>query len=136
MVEIEIAYEGKLRCAAVHGPSKTKLLTDAPVDNMGKGESFSPTDLCATSLGTCMLTTMGIVAQRKGIDMGRATAKVTKEMVATPSRRISRLTVIIHVPTTLSEDDQMLLKNAGLGCPVKVSLHPDVQIPITFKFGE
>ncbi len=135
MVEITMIYEGSLRCSAVHGPSGDKLLTDAPKDNMGKGEAFSPTDLVATALGTCMLTTMGIVAQRNAIDMGRATAKVTKEMITTPVRRIGRLNVTIKVPATLSEEDQTRLKNAAFSCPVKKSLHADVEIPVTFTFG-
>lgn len=98
MVEMTMVYEGSLRCSATHGPSGDKLRSDAPKDNMGQGEAFSPTDLVATALGTCMLTTMGIVAQRNAIDMGRPTAKVTKEMIATPAHRIGRLAVAIHVP--------------------------------------
>ncbi|HUB26806.1 MAG TPA: OsmC family protein, partial [Tepidisphaeraceae bacterium] len=82
MVEIRIAYEGDLRCKAVHGPSNSELLTDAPTDNMGKGESFSPTDLVATALGTCMMTIMGIAAQRMEVDLRGSTATVTKEMTA------------------------------------------------------
>ena len=81
-----------------HGPSANALMTDAPVDNHGKGESFSPTDLVATALGTCMLTTMGIVAQRHNLDMTGATARVTKEMVTTPLRRIGRLALDVHLP--------------------------------------
>src|ERR1051325_1699972 len=83
MVQIDITYQGQLRCQSTHQPSGTKVLTDAPVDNMGKGESFSPTDMVATALGTCMLTTMGIVAQRKNIDISGSTVSVTKEMVTT-----------------------------------------------------
>lgn len=135
MVEITMAYEGSLRCSAVHGPSGDKLFTDAPKDNMGKGEAFSPTDLVATALGTCMLTTMGIVAQRNAIDMGRATAKVTKEMITTPARRVGRLSVTINIPASLSDEDQTRLKNAAMACPVHKSLNPDVQIPVTFTFG-
>src|SRR5215213_4203972 len=101
MVEITVAYEGQLRCVATHAPSKNTLLTDAPLDNMGKGESFSPTDLVATALATCVLTTMGIVAQRHNLDMSGATARVTKEMVTTPLRRIGRLALHVHVPIKL-----------------------------------
>jgi putative redox protein len=103
MVEIRIEYEGGLRCRAAHGPSGAILLTDAPVDNMGKGEAFSPTDLVATALGTCMMTIMGIAADRMGLDLRGATATVTKEMVTSPLRRIGKLAVTIKVPGKLSD---------------------------------
>jgi putative redox protein len=111
------------------------LQTDAPVDNMGKGESFSPTDLVGTALATCMLTTMGIVAQRHGIDMAGATARVTKEMVTTPHRRIGRLAVTIRMPRTLPDEDRRRLENAARACPVHRSLHPDVDAPIAIEWG-
>lgn len=136
MVEISIEYLGQLRCEAQHGPSGTKLTTDAPTDNMGRGESFSPTDLVATALGTCMLTIMGIVAQRDGIDLAGTRVKVTKEMATTPIRRIGRLTVEFHVPAALSEADQKKLEKAAMTCPVHKSLHPDIDIPIQFHFGK
>ena len=85
-VQIDIAYEGELHCGATHGPSKMQLTTDAPVDNCGKGASFSPTDLVATAMGTCILTTMGIFAQRHEIDLTGAKARVLKEMTTTPPR--------------------------------------------------
>lgn len=135
MVQIEIAYEGQLRCSAKHGPSGTVISTDAPKDNMGKGEAFSPTDLVATALGTCMLTTMGIVAQRNSIDLSGATVTVMKEMVTTPQRRIGRLPVVIRVPTKLSPEDRQRLENAAMTCPVHRSMHPDVQMPVTFEWG-
>jgi putative redox protein len=134
MVQIDSKYEGQLRCSATHGPSGTSMQTDAPKDNMGKGETFSPTDLVATALGTCMLTTMGIVAQRNNIVMTGASVTVTKEMVSQPSRRIGGLGVTITVPGTFSDDDRRRLENAALTCPVKKSLHPDVQIPVTFNW--
>src|ERR1041384_6865382 len=96
-VEINIVYEGQLRCAATHGPSQAKLITDAPVDNHGKGESFSPTDLVATALGVCMATVMGIYAQRHDIDLRGMKVTVGKEMVQAPVRRIARLTCEITV---------------------------------------
>ena len=135
MVQIDMTYEGKLRCAATHEPSGATLLTDAPKDNMGEGQSFSPTDLVATALGTCMLTTMGIVAQRNNIDMRGSTASVLKEMVTAPTRRLGKLTVRITVPTPLTPDQQDRLRQAALHCPVHKSLHPDVQLPVEFKFG-
>ena len=135
MVEIDAVYEGQLHCTATHGPSGATLPTDAPKDNMGKGEAFSPTDLVATALGTCMLTTMGIVAQRHNIDLSGARVRVSKEMVSQPQRRIGRLGVEIAVPKDLSQDDRQRLENAALHCPVHRSLHPDVQIPVTFRWG-
>ena len=103
---------------------------------MGKGESFSPTDLVATALGTCMLTTMGIVAQRKNIDISGSTVSVSKEMVTTPLRRIGRLGVTIHVPHDLSEEDRRRLEHAAHSCPVHKSMHPDVEMPVSFKWGK
>jgi putative redox protein len=135
MVEITATYEGQLHCSATHGPSHATLATDAPKDNMGKGEAFSPTDLVATALGTCMLTTMGIVAQRHGIDMTGATIRVTKEMVSQPSRRIGRLPVEIAMPRELGEEDRQRLENAALTCPVAKSIAGEIQMPVTFKWG-
>jgi putative redox protein len=135
MVQIDIAYRGQLRCEAKHGPSGVTLFTDAPVDNHGKGESFSPTDLVATALGTCMLTIMGIQAERHKLDLAGTTVKVTKEMVTAPVRRIGKLTVEIHVPREISPEDQVRLQNAAMACPVHKSLHPDVDTPITIRFG-
>ena len=136
MVEMTVKYLGDLRCEAQHGPSQAVLTTDAPVDNLGKGEAFSPTDLVATAMATCMLTTMGIVAQRQGIDMSGATARVTKEMVTTPHRRIGRLAVSIRMPHAVGDDDRKRLENAAHACPVHRSLHPDVDAPITITWGQ
>jgi putative redox protein len=136
MVEITATYEGQLRCVATHGPSSAILRTDAPKDNMGRGEAFSPTDLVATALGTCMLTTMGIVAQRNNIAFAGARVRVTKEMVSQPHRRIGTLGVEISVPGEFGEEDRRRLEAAALHCPVHRSLHPDVQMPVTFKWGE
>lgn len=134
MVEVNAIYEGTLRCAATHEPSGATLNTDAPKDNMGKGEAFSPTDLVGTALGTCMLTTMGIFAQRSNIDMRGSTVKVLKEMVTAGPRRIAKLTVEFHIPGALTQEQQEKLRNAALTCPVHRSIHPDVQMPITFNF--
>src|SRR5438132_10871823 len=98
MVQIDITYQGDLRCQAKHGPSGTILQTDAPVDNLGKGESFSPTDLVATALGTCILTTMAIVAERHGWSLAGASITVEKHMVADPVRRIGKLEVRVRIP--------------------------------------
>jgi putative redox protein len=136
MVTIHSLYQGDLRAQATHGPSKTQLVTDAPVDNQGKGESFSPTDLVATALGTCMLTTMGIVAKRHGWRLEGATATVEKHMVADPERRIGRLSVAIRVPGTFGEKERALLERTAHTCPVHKSLHPKVEIPVTFHWDE
>jgi putative redox protein len=135
VVRIQTEYQGDLHCTSVHTPSKTELATDAPVDNQGRGESFSPTDLTATSLGTCMLTTMGIVARTLNVDLTGATATVDKEMSSTPPRKINRLTVAIRVPQTTSPENQQRLENAAHTCPVKRSLHPDIETPIEFVWG-
>lgn len=135
MVEISIVYEGQLHCSATHGPSGTVISTDAPKDNMGKGEAFSPTDLVATALGTCIVTTMGIVAQRHNLDLSGTKVRVEKYMVTAPVRRIGRLPVEIHVPRDFSADDRQRLENAARHCPVHQSLHPDVEAPVTFKWG-
>ncbi len=135
MVAIQMEYQGDLHCTAVHGPSKTELNTDAPKDNQGRGESFSPTDLMATALGTCMLTTMGILARTLGIDMAGATATVEKEMTATSPRKIQRLTVRIHMPHAIDAESQQKLERAAHTCPVQRSVHPDVETPVTFTWG-
>ena len=136
MVTIQTRYQGELRTQATHGPSKTVLVTDAPVDNQGKGESFSPTDLVATALATCMLTTMGIVAKRHGWALEGATATVEKHMVADPERRIGMLTVHIQVPGNFGEKERTILERTAFTCPVHKSLSPKVEIPVTFQWGE
>jgi putative redox protein len=135
MVSIEMKYEGDLHCTAVHGPSGTVIDTDAPKDNQGRGESFSPTDLVATALGTCILTTMGILARTLQIDMSGATATVDKEMTSAPPRRIERLTVKIQMPAGIIEENRVKLERAAHACPVHKSLHPDVELPISFTWG-
>jgi putative redox protein len=130
MVGIEVVYEGGLRTRAVHGPSGAELRTDAPADNGGKGEDFSPTDLVATALATCMLTIMGKVAERHGIPLAGARALVEKQMVSEPARRIGRLAVRFTLPDGIDEGQRKLLERAALTCPVHKSLHPDIEIPI------
>lgn len=134
MVRIDFEYQGDLHCRAEHGPSRAELSTDAPVDNQGRGESFSPTDLVATALGTCMLTTMGILARTLGIDMAGATATVEKEMTGAP-RRVQSLTVRIAMPGVASAEDREKLMRAAHTCPVARSLHPEVQVPVEFRWG-
>lgn len=134
MVRIEIDYQGDLHCRAEHAPSHASMQTDAPVDNQGRGASFSPTDLLATALGTCMLTTMGIVARREGIPIEGSTATVDKEMTTTGPRRIARLTAHVHLSVPRSADPKGLLERTGLECPVNRCLHPDVERVIEFHW--
>jgi putative redox protein len=137
-VEIDITYEGGLHCAAMHGPSKQTLTTDAPVDNGGHGAAFSPTDLVATALGTCMATIMGIVAKRNNLDIAGVKIHVVKEMVAEPVRRIGSLTTRIVFPPgkTLSAADRTKLEAGAKACPVKQSLHLEVKTPIEFVYPD
>ena len=131
MVQISIDYTGQLHCKATHGPSASELATDAPTDNQGKGEAFSPTDLVATALGTCIATTMGIVAEKHGVDLKGMTVQVQKEMVNDP-RRIGRLTTEVHIPLPASHPQRELLEQTGLGCPVHRSLPPEMERPTRF----
>ena len=135
MVAIEVEYQGDLHCKAVHGPSRTELSTDAPVDNQGRGESFSPTDLVATGLGSCILTVMGIMARTLSLDLAGTTATVEKEMTPSAPRRIQRLSVRVRVPHSVSPEHRQRLENAAHTCPVHRSLHPDVEKPIEFVWG-
>ncbi|QDT06793.1 OsmC-like protein [Rubripirellula lacrimiformis] len=135
-VEIDILYRGGLHCEATHGPSGTSLETDAPTDNGGKGASFSPTDLVATALGTCVMTILGLVADRHDLDLSSTSVHVEKEMVADPVRRIGSLRTVVTVPAGLAIDDAMRtrLESAARKCPVHQSLHPKIDAPIDFIY--
>jgi putative redox protein len=135
-VEITAVYEGKLRCVATHAPSSATLATDPPVDNGGSGAEFSPTDLVATALGTCVLTTMGLVAARHEINLTGMTVRVIKEMTQQPVRRIASLVTDIVVPADAVTDQDMRdrLEAAARKCPVHASLHPDIHAPLNFKY--
>lgn len=135
MVRIDLTYEGELHCNATHTPSGTTLSTDAPVDNQGRGESFSPTDLLATSLGACMATIMGIAADKHDVDLAGMRVTVVKTMVADPERRVGKLQVVFHVPTDPGERMRTTLERAAAHCPVHKSLHPDVEIATLFRWG-
>jgi putative redox protein len=135
MVEIKIKYEGDLHCSASHTPSGTVISTDAPVDNQGRGESFSPTDLVATALGSCMATVMGIVARRKEVDLVGLHITVNKEMSTATPRRISRLTVLIAMPIAEDHPAAELLKVAVNSCPVHHSIHPDIIVDVTWHWA-
>lgn len=136
-VEIDITYTGDLHCEAVHGPSQNKLVTDAPTDNGGRGSAFSPTDLLATALGSCMVTIMGIVAKRDGIPLEGTKVHVVKEMVQSPTRRVGQLTVTITIPggSSLAADARTKLERAAHTCPVHQSLHPDIKVPVEFVYA-
>jgi putative redox protein len=135
MVAIEGRYVGDLRCEATHKPSASTIRTDAPADNMGKGEAFSPTDLVATALGTCIVTIIAIVAQRRGLDIAGTSFGVEKHMATSPTRRIGRLPVTVRLPATLSAEDRTILEHAAHTCPVHKSLHPDIDAPISFVYA-
>ncbi len=134
MVEIEITYEGDLHCRLRHGPSGVEIQTDAPKDNQGKGEFFSPTDLVAAALGSCMMTLMGIAAKNRGINLAGLKCSVKKEMVNVPHRRIKRLETVFNFPRALSDKEKQILEQAARTCPVHKSLHPEVEAPVSFNY--
>lgn len=134
-VAITGTYTGNLNVEAVHGPSGTRIHTAAPKDNQGDGSSFSPTDLVATALGTCMLTIMGIVARREGIDLEGVRFELEKHMVSDP-RRIGRIPVKIHMPAGLSQEQRDKLEQGALTCPVHQSLLPEIDKPVEFLYPE
>lgn len=130
MTTIQCLYGGELRCTAHHEPSGSLLDTDAPTDNQGKGERFSPTDLVATALATCILTVMGIVAQRHGWSLEGTTARVEKTMSSRGVRKIALIEVWITLPAGLEEEARAQLKQAGESCPVKQSLEGAVPMAL------
>lgn len=135
MVEIEVAYEGDLHTVCRHGPSGRELQTDAPVDNQGRGESYSPTDLLATALGTCMMTAMGITARREGWKMEGARARVEKHMVADPLRRVGRLVLHFEMPAGIAPEARPVLEEAARTCPVRQSIHPGIETDLSFSWS-
>lgn len=134
MVEIQLDYEGDLHCNALHVPSGTRLSTDAPVDNNGRGESFSPTDLVATALGACMATVMGIVAKRKGIAIDGLKVDVRKFMSEDLPRRIVRLEVDLAMPLPEDHAERKMFEAAAKGCPVHHSLHPAIEVEMNWTW--
>ena len=141
MVKIDVAYLGQLRCSATHGPSEMTLTTDAPTDNKGRGEAFSPTDLVATALGTCMLTTMGIRAQERGWSLDGTCLSVEKHMTQAAPRRIARLVVRIDVASSaaggarLTEAERAFLEHTAHTCPVRISLLDAIEVPVQFDWA-
>ncbi len=132
MAEIEVRYSGGRRCEAVHGPSGTTLMTDVPTEHGGTGSSFSPTDLLAAALGTCVATTLGNVAERNRIDLTGTRLTVTKEMSAGPPRRIAKLSTRILIPRGLDGTQRTKLERAAHSCPVHQTLRGNVEMTIEF----
>ena len=130
MTTSKVTYQGDLRATAVHLQSNNEIITDAPTDNQGKGEAFSPTDLLATSLASCMLTIIGIKARDMDIDIAGTTAEVTKIMAADP-RRVSEVHIAITLNQKLDEKTQRIFYNTALTCPVAKSIHPDIMQKVT-----
>ena len=130
-----VIYEGELRTVAHHVSSGTKIETDAPVDNLGKGEKFSPSDLVATALGSCMLTIMGQKARDLNIDLKGTRIEITKSMKADP-RRISAISLTFHLPQTLilSEKNKTILQRAADTCPVFYSIHPEIDVQVNYNW--
>ena len=127
-----VEYNGALRTTLTHLKSGSRFETDAPVDNHGKGERFSPTDLLATSLGTCMITVMGIKARSMGFDLEGIRIEVLKIMKADP-RRVSGIELHFHIPEVLQKidaDKKEILKDTGENCPVMKSIHPDIEVKL------
>ena len=133
MVKMSGIYEGEKHCQLSHGPSNAQISTDAPKDNNGRGEAFSPTDLVGAALGACMLTVMSIAAEKDGVSMVNSRMTVEKDMHASP-RRISKLTVVLHLPQGIATDYRRKLEDIAHNCPVKLSLHPEMQIPVQFHY--
>ena len=136
MPTVKTIYLGDLRTEATHVQSGTTILTDAPTDNNGKGEAFSPTDLVAAALGSCMMTIMGIVARRDGIELQNSQMEITKIMTAEPPRKIDKIEVKLTMitPVAISNADKAKLERAAHTCPVALSLHPNIQQIITFDW--
>src|SRR3984893_18042933 len=136
MVKVDIKYTGDLHCDATHGPSKSKIGTDAPTDNKGKGEAFSPTDLVATALGTCISTTMGLKAEELGVNLKGMTVDVKKEMSKDAPRRIVALPSEVHIPLPANSPYRDVLEQTALNCPVHKSLPSEVsRLPKFFWEG-
>lgn len=135
MTTSTVTYQGDLRTQAIHLQSNNQIITDAPTDNHGKGEAFSPTDLLATSLGSCMLTIIGIKAESMNIDVSGTRAEITKVMTAEP-RRVSEVHVDIEFNQSFDARTQKVLEQAALTCPVAKSIHPDIEQVVTFHYAD
>ena len=134
MATIETKYTGELRTHATHVRSGNTLITDAPVDNRGKGEAFSPTDLLATALGSCMMTIIGIASQTHGFNVDDTRISITKIMAENPRRVAEGIVEFVFPGNNYSEKEKAIIKNAARNCPVAKSLHPDLKQTIIFNF--
>lgn len=131
----KLEYKGEFHCECLHLQSGSMIETDAPTDNRGKGERFSPTDLLCVSLGTCMITTMGLKATDMNIELKGTTLDVTKHMLSEP-RRIGQIDIVVHLPKLdLSEKDRTILQRTGDNCPVIKSLNPEMKVNIEYLWG-
>jgi len=133
MATSHITYVGDLRTVCIHLQSGTQILTDAPTDNHGKGEAFSPTDLVATALGSCMVSIMGIKSKDLNVDLKDSTVSITKIMQAEP-RKIAKIEVILNMAIETSEKNKTILERAAMTCPVLLSLHPDIEKDVVFNW--
>ena len=129
----KVTYIGELRTTSIHLQSGTEILSDAPKDNHGKGEAFSPTDLVANSLATCMISIMGIKSKDLNVDLSGSTAEVTKIMQAEP-RKIAKIEVVFNMTIAPDDKTKIILERAAMTCPVLLSLHPDIEKKITFNW--
>ena len=135
MATIESVYLGELRTSAKHLKSGIEIITDAPVDNQGKGEAFSPSDLVAGALGSCMMTIMGIVARRENIDITGIKMEITKIMTPVPPRKIAEIQIKFDIGNIqISDSHKEMLKHAAHTCPVALSIHPDIKQTVEFGF--
>jgi putative redox protein len=136
MVPQTFSYLGELRCEATHGPSRMKLITDAPADNHGRGQAFSPTDLAVTSLATCMMTTMAIAVEPEGMKLAGSTMYAEKHMSTDPPRRIVKVVVRIRFAAGIAKNHRSRLEHIARTCPVARSLHPDIVIDLSFEYPD
>ncbi|HNQ12083.1 MAG TPA: OsmC family protein [Bacteroidia bacterium] len=135
MPTIKSTYSGQLRCELTHEQSNTKIESDAPTDNNGKGERFSPTDLLSASLGACMMTIMAIRAEKSDLELGTVSCETDKIMESNP-RRVGALDLILELDNNLKEEQRVLLEKAAMACPVAQSLHPDIKVKVLFRYSD
>ncbi len=133
-VHVDIEYLGGLKTRAVHEPSGTEILTAAPKDNMGDGSAFSPTDLAATALGTCIITTMAIAGMKHGIELKGARVSLDKHMTTEGPRRLARVPVVVTLPASVPEEFRARLEAAGNACPVSRTYRDDVEMTVTYRW--